>query len=233
MRTLAIVPARCGSKGIPGKNTRDFAGKPLFAWAVEIGKATCNHTVVTTDDAKTGEMARRYGAEVVYSDVHGDETPMLVVVQDTLKRVDSPFDVVVLLQPTQPFRTVVHVREACWALSEAAADSIVSVVEIPAHYSPDFALEIDPDGGLCRWIDEAVLDGCPSRRQDCRPAYTRDGTVYVARREIVEAGSLYGDNCYAYIVPADESVNLDTEEDWQLAMTKKEISGYEVKRHAH
>lgn len=117
MTTLALVPARGGSKGIPGKNMRPFDGKPLFTHAVVIGLETCDRTYVTTDDQSTADTALAHGAYLIVSSVHGDTTSMLAVVQDALQLLtlddgDSLPDVVVLLQPTQPLRTIGHVQLA-------------------------------------------------------------------------------------------------------------------------
>jgi CMP-N-acetylneuraminic acid synthetase len=129
---------------------------------------------------------------------------------------DKP-DVVVLLQPTQPLRRPEHVREALRLLEETGADSVVSVVQIPAHYSPDYAL-INGHGRLEPWSERMLsLDDMSTRRQSASSAFSRDGTVYVTRREVIEAGSLYGDHCVPFVIPHDESVNIDTEEDWQRA----------------
>ena len=142
---------------------------------------------------------------------------MLPVVKHALQQLAPGYvpDVVVLLQPTQPLRRAEHVRLALEMLTDDW-DSVVSVTEIPAHYSPDLAARI-VDGRLT-----PLQPVPPTRRQDCRPAYVRDGTVYVVRREVIEDGSLYGGDCRAMIVPFDESCTLDTEDDWLRAeqMTK-------------
>lgn len=229
LKTLAIIPARSGSKGIPGKNVRDFCGKPLLQWAVEIGLETCDWVAVSTESAKYAAVARRLGIDVVHrpDGLASDSAPMLNVVKHALEASEltgwSP-DVVVLLQPTAPLRTARHVRVALDSLRfQMEADSVVSVVEIPAHYSPDYALEI-ASGRLgpffhhdamydCAWS----LDDMKTYRQDARKAYSRDGTVYAIRRETIERGSLYGDKCVPLIIPPHESCNIDTEEDWQRA----------------
>lgn len=208
MTTLAIVPARTGSKGIPNKNFRVLNGKPLWRHAVDVGFASCDHTVLSTDSrAKLERVAvvprpRRLAR---------DDTPMLDVVIHALEWSVLDCDVIVLLQPTQPLRKASHVHAALDVLERSDADSVVSVVEIPAHYSPDFALRVD-DGKLVSF--NGTL---PTRRQDCRKAYSRDGTVYAVRRETVLAGSLYGKTCLPLVIPHSESCNLDTEEDWQRA----------------
>jgi CMP-N,N'-diacetyllegionaminic acid synthase len=214
MSTLALIPARSGSKGILGKNTRTFSGRPLLAWAVEIGKQTCDRTFVSTNDPAIGHLAAQYGASVIVrpNKLAQDDTPMLPVVQHALRAVE-PWrpTYVVLLQPTQPFRTADHVIAAINMLDDTLCDSVVSVVRIPQHYAPDYAVRVD-SGRLNLYLPDG-----PTRRQDTRPAYTRDGTVYAIRREVIDRGSLYGTDCRALVIPDSQSVNLDTPEDWERA----------------
>jgi CMP-N,N'-diacetyllegionaminic acid synthase len=240
VRTLAIVPARSGSKGLPGKNVRDFCGKPLMVWAIDVGLRTCNAAMVSTDSMEYMDLASGCGAIAVLRplELAQDDTPTLPVVQHALRMlIGDPPDVVVLLQPTAPLRTRLHVLRAMTLMEQTGADSVVSVVEIPAHISPDSALEIERWGssipgkvdsrlgpfmgtasaGYLVDSDLIKIDDMPKRRQDCRKAYSRDGTVYVTRREIIERGSLYGDHCVPLIIPPHESCNIDTEEDWQRA----------------
>jgi CMP-N,N'-diacetyllegionaminic acid synthase len=219
--TLALVPAKGRSTGIPGKNTRLFSGRPLLSWAIQTGRITCDRTLVTTDDSYVAEAAAEYGAWIITrpAELATDEAPMLSVVQHAIRNLEC--DVVVLLQPTQPLRRPEHIRAALKLLEETGADSVVSVVEIPAHYSPEYALEID-EGELLPVLGDKYSAGRSlgrmlTRRQDAQPAYTRDGTVYAIKRETIEAGSLYGNDCRALIIPRSESVNLDTEEDWTMA----------------
>ena len=210
MNTLALVPAKKRSTGIPGKNVRDLGGQPLVKWAVGVGIRTCDRTVVSTD---SGEVEGLVGdmCEVLPrpAPLCTDWAPMLDVVRHALMH--FPCDVVVLLQPTQPFREVWHVEKALSILEDTGADSVVSVVEIPQHYSPDYAMLLEGDR-LVPYTKRSV-----TRRQDTRPAYFRDGTVYAIRADTVRAGSLYGDDCRSLVIPAQESCTLDTEEDWRRA----------------
>ena len=216
MRTLALIPARAGSRGIVGKNLRPFAGVPLMYRAMAIGQQTCSETRISTNLPHVeGPMILRRPDELAQ-----DDTPMLPVVQHAVRyfaeRHDAP-EVVVLLQPTQPLRTKLHVLTALRLLEETGADSVVSVVQIPAHYSPDYVVDIagTPER-LCPFTAEwlAPLDSMPTRRQDARPAYSRDGTVYAIKRQTIESGSLYGSHCVPLVIPSHESANLDSEDDW-------------------
>jgi len=210
MSTLALIPAKKRSTGIPDKNVRDFKGQPLVKWAVGVGLATCDKTVVSTD---SGEVEGIVGdlCEVLPrpAPLCTDWAPMLDVVRHALMFFDH--DVIVLLQPTQPFRRPDHIKRAVSLLEETGADSIVSVVRVPEHYSPDYAMRMQ-GGELVPFNARS-----PSRRQDTEPAYSRDGTVYAIRRETIGLGSLYGDSCLPLVIPSSESVNLDTEEDWRRA----------------
>lgn len=213
MKTLGLVPCKAHSTGIPGKNTRIFRGRPLFAWAVGIGRATCKDVYVSTDDVDIARLATMYGAKTILRPpaLATDEAPMLGVVQHALSLLPG-FDVVVLLQPSSPWRMERHIRGALALLETPdGPDSVCSVVRIPDHMSPDYAVIQSPDGP---WL--LGTDG-PKRRQDTRPAYYRDGTVYAIKREAIENGSLYGQQCWPLIIPAHESVTLDTEDDWAHA----------------
>jgi CMP-N,N'-diacetyllegionaminic acid synthase len=216
MKTLAVIPARMGSKGIPGKNSRDFCGKALVSWAIECGIRTCNRVCVTSDDQAILDMARQYGVEAIDRPSHlaQDDTPMLPVLQHALARQTAhevePTDAVVLLQPTAPLRKDEQVNQALLLLVWGPAplpDSVVSVAPIPAHYSPDYACFMD--NGL-------LLVPKTDRRQDCRPAFYRDGTVYAIRADAIIRGDLYG-RCVPLLLGIDESCNIDDEADWLRA----------------
>jgi CMP-N-acetylneuraminic acid synthetase len=211
MKTLAVVPARAGSRGLPGKNRRLFHGKPLAAWAIEVGLRTCTRTVLTTDDEGLMEVGERYGAEVIERpwELAQDDTPMLDVLRHVLAVKENAQDCVVLLQPTQPLRTDDQVKKAL-ALLKPGIDSVVSVVPIPPHMSPDYAVKLE--GGLL----SSFLPQPVNRRQDCRPAYYRDGTVYVIRTALLRKGKMYGVSV-PYVLGVDESVTIDTEADWVRA----------------
>lgn len=214
MKALALIPARSGSKGIPGKNTRPLWGRPLLAWAVDIGRRTCDKTYVTTDDPNIGLLASQYGASVIVrpAELATDEAGMFPVVQHALHSLEGTFepDVIVLLQPTQPLRTAEHIHRAL-AMLEDGVDAVASVVEVPAHYSPDMVMRFD---GVRL---EPFLGKSAARRQEARQAYSRDGTVYAIRTATIKAGSLYGSICRPLVIPPEESCNLDTESDWNTA----------------
>jgi CMP-N-acetylneuraminic acid synthetase len=110
-------------------------------------------------------------------------------------------------------RRAEHIQQAVKLLVESKCDSVVSVVEVPRHYVPDFVLRLE-DGKLKPFLDAPLV----TRRQDARPAYSRDGTIYVFWRDLlVKKHSIYGDDCRPLIIPHDQSCNLDTMDDWREA----------------
>jgi CMP-N-acetylneuraminic acid synthetase len=219
---LALVPARGGSKGLPGKNVRSLLGQSLVARAGAAARESgvVDRVIVSTDDPAVAEEARRGGIEVPFmrpAPLAGDDTPMLLVIQhavDALEAQGWTAEIVVLLQPTSPLRTPTHVREAVTLLRSSGADSVVSVVELPRHMSPDYVMRVE-DGELRPFLagGERV-----TRRQDARPAYVRDGTVYAFwRSTLARCGSIYGERCVPLVIPADMSITIDTPEDWAAA----------------
>jgi CMP-N,N'-diacetyllegionaminic acid synthase len=219
---LGLVPARAGSKGIPGKNLRLLAGRPLVAHAIEAARASgiVDRVVVSTDSEEIAAAGRAAGAEVPFlrpAALATDEAPMLPVVLHAVAELEregwSPA-VVVLLQPTAPLRRPEHIRAAIRLLERTGCDAVVSVVAIPAHYAPDFALKVVGDR-LEFFLPEGART---TRRQDARPAYSRDGSVYAVRRDVlVTQQSLYGRDCRPLVLPRSESANLDDPEDWARA----------------
>jgi CMP-N-acetylneuraminic acid synthetase len=122
--------------------------------------------------------------------------------------------IIVLLQPTSPLRRPDHIRDAVNLLRETNADSVVTVVEIPRHLSPDYVMRID-GGRLMPFLPGGLRI---TRRQDARPAYSRDGTVYAFRRSTLErCGGIYGDDCRPLLIDVRESLSIDTQDDWEQA----------------
>lgn len=212
MRTLAVVPARGGSKGLPNKNARLFNGASLLARAIRIGLETCDDLVVTTDSPELAVLASAYEAKVRLraAQLARDDTPMLPVVQDAIRGRVEPGDVVVLLQPTQPLRKAEQVREALEVLHLTGCDSVVTVTRVPEQYVPDRVLVLEGE-----YLTHATdLGAFCAGRQDARPAFVRDGTVYVTRAEVVLGGSLYGARCRPIILDG-ETLSIDTLADFE------------------
>jgi N-acylneuraminate cytidylyltransferase len=123
-------------------------------------------------------------------------------------------DAIMLLQPTAPLRQPEHMREAARLLQDGV-DSVVSVTEIPQHFSPHFLMKITPEGSLAYFMPDGSTI---KRRQDAPRAYSRNGTVYLFRVSSFEKyQDIYGENCVPLLIPPDETINLDSMEDWGRA----------------
>lgn len=216
-----MIPARGGSKGIPDKNLRSIAGQTLIERAARVAAASgvVTRTILSTDSERIADEGRRVGVEVPFlrpASLAGDETPMLPVIEHALGWLAEQHwrpEIVVLLQPTSPLRRPEHVRAAVERLRESGADSVVTVVEVPRHLSPDYVMRLE-DGLLVPFLPEGAR---VTRRQDARPAFARDGTAYVFWRRTVERGGIYGRRSVPMLVPARESLTIDTPDDWTEA----------------
>lgn len=219
---VALIPARGGSRGLPGKNARQLAGRPILAYTIAAARDSqvIDRIVCTTDDAQIAEQAKLLGAEVPFlrpAELADDETPMLPVVQHAVREIEqagTSIAWVAILQPTSPLRRATDVRRAVELARSSGCDSVIGVVAVAPHLSPDYVMRIDDLGHLKPFLEGRLAVG---RRQDARPAYIRDGTVYLVRRDVVLDGSLYGEDCQPLLVDPKYSLSIDTEADWREA----------------
>lgn len=223
MRVLGLIPARGGSKGVPRKNIRLLSGKPLIAYTAEAALAAKRlaRVILSTEDAEIAAVGQSLGVEVPFlrpSELAQDDTPTLPVVQHTLRWLeehDSYFDAVCLLQPTCPLRRPADIDASIELLERSDADSVISVLPVPLEYNPHWVYFQDKGG----WLHLSMGEDAPiSRRQDLPPAFHREGSIYVSRRDIVmEQNCFYGKHLIGYPIEPQYSVNIDTEEDWARA----------------
>ena len=222
MRVLGLVPARGGSKGIPRKNIRTLAGRPLLEYTASAALAarTLSKVVLSTDDDAIAEAGLAAGLAVPFrrpAELAEDATPTLPVVQHALRwlaRHGEEFDAVCLLQPTSPFRRSATIDACVELLDASGADSVISVSPVPADHNPHWVYFRSPEG----WMRLATGEAAPMpRRQDLPPAYCRDGAVYVTRTAIALAGSLYGERVSGFLTREEDTVNLDEMGDWRRA----------------
>lgn len=220
---LALIPARGGSKGIPGKNVKLLGGKPLIAYSIEVAKHSglFHKILVSTDSSEIAATGKEWGAEVPFlrsPELADDKAAMLPVIQDALLQLKEREqwlpDYVALLQPTAPLRTVSHVKRAVDLIEQNAPDSVVSVVELPKHLSPDCLMRIE-NNRMSFFLEEGAKI---TRRQDARTAYMRDGTLYITKVEtLLNKNSIYGDECIPLVLQMNESSTIDDMEDWERA----------------
>jgi CMP-N-acetylneuraminic acid synthetase len=221
-KILALIPARGGSKGVPRKNIRPVAGKPLIAYTIETALAAgdlLHRVIVSTDDEEIAAVARAHGAEAPFlrpADLAGDKIPMIPVIQHAVQFVEAQdgvrLDWVLLLQPTAPFRTVEDIRGAVELAQAGGCDSVISVVQVFAHH-PILMKRIEND----RLVPFCIEEKEGTRRQDYQPpAYMRNGAIYLSRRDVLMDGSIWGQSIRPYVMPEERSVNVDSELDLRL-----------------
>lgn len=224
MTILGLIPARSGSKGVPGKNLRELEGRSLIAWAAETGRQSrCTRLVLSTDSAEYADEGRRVGLEVPElrpPEIAGDDTPMMNVVQHMVavcERDGTRFDRIVLLQPTSPFRRGRDV-DACLDLLDEGAQSAVSVVPVPGHHNAWHQL-VERDGRLEFVVNRGYA---VTRRQDMPACWIRNGAVYALRRELLDRDppTFFGEDCRKYEMPLEDAVNIDDLEDFSDAQKR-------------
>jgi CMP-N,N'-diacetyllegionaminic acid synthase len=223
MRVLGLIPARGGSKGIPGKNIKLLGGKPLLHYTAEAALEATNLTdvILSTDDEQIAEEGRKAGIEVPFmrpaslSDDQSPTLPVIVHALQELKQLGKEYDVVCLLQLTTPFRQKGFIDRAIRQLIAQATDSLVSVLKVPHEFNPHWTFERTPEGTLRIATGERMII---TRRQELPDAYYRDGSIYLTRcAVIIEQNSLYGESIGYIESNIIHHVNLDTQEDWAKA----------------
>lgn len=222
MRILAVIPARGGSKGLPGKNIRPLAGKPLLAYTAEAALASnlVSQVVLSTDDLEIAHLGRELGLKVPFirpPELALDHTPTLPVIQHALRMMEAEFgqfDAVCILQVTSPFRKKDLLDQAISKFIHSKADSLVTVLPVPDHFNPHWTFEPDHSGLLQIATGEKKLI---TRRQELPKCYHRDGSIYITKREVLIKGSLYGDSVAFLENDPDFYVNIDTQSDWDEA----------------
>lgn len=224
MNILGLIPARGGSKGIPGKNSKKLAGKELIRYTVEAAVAcqSISRLVVSTDDENIAAISRDAGAEVPFlrpDHLAADNSPTIdtvIHVLDYFKSINIDFDAVCLLQPTTPFRTAEDIDHAVEVFVQSKADSLISVREVPHQYNPHWVFEAVEGSDF---LDLATKDQeIIPRRQDLPKAFYRDGAIYITSSAVLlEKQSFYGDKLAYCRFTHSPAINLDTPEDWERA----------------
>jgi CMP-N,N'-diacetyllegionaminic acid synthase len=214
LRVLALIPARGGSKGLPGKNILPVGGRPLLSWTIGTARASryVDRVVLSSDDPVTIEVAEREGCEVPFrrdATLATDEATSVDVVIDAIERLPG-YDIIVLLQPTSPLRTAQDIDGVLALLCRRDADFCVSVRRAEEH--PYWTFLMDVSGCLVPYC--ARPDGILARRQSLPDAWCLNGAVYAARiAPLLEARSFINAKTVAYAMPADRSLDIDTQAD--------------------
>lgn len=216
-RVLAIIPARGGSKGLPGKNIRPICGKPLIGWTIDaaLSAPAIDATVVSTDDDEIARAALACGALAPFRrppEISGDHATSLDAVLHAIELLPG-FDVAVLLQPTSPLRTHSDISAALQLFDSARAVSVASVCEVDEH--PYWMYRFGRD----RKLEPLIADEeRPSRRQDLPPVYRLNGAIYVVDVNWLREKHVFvGAESLGYVMPRSRSIDIDDEADFLLA----------------
>lgn len=214
---LAMIPARGGSKGIKRKNLLPIEGIPLIQYTIDAAKGSkyIARCIVNSDDEEILEYARRQGVEVLERpmDLAQDNTSMKDVIIHQLEYLKNKErycpDIFVLLQPTSPLRTAHHIDAAMENMLSKDCDALVSVEEEPHLHSPFSVMQINKDGYLEFFLKEGQKF---TSRQEKPRFYARNGAaIYAVKVEaFLETGSLYGTKCVPYVMPIEDSVDIDS-----------------------
>lgn len=236
MKILGVITARGGSKGIPRKNIKELHGQPLIAYTIKAAQESgiFDRIILSTDDTEIAGVAKKYGVEVPFmrpAELAQDSTPHLPVLQHAIswlkENQNYQPDVVILLQPTAPLRQAWHIKEALELFMAKEADSVVSMSEIPGHFSPYWAVAEDETGWAKLLTSQDPLHKRIPRRQSFpKKTYYHNGAIYLFKTELLsnpDDPNFYGDKAVIYPMEEKYSVNIDNPEDWNLAERALEL----------
>lgn len=210
-KIIAIIPARAGSKGIPGKNTKLLAGKPMIAYIIAAAKAVrgLERVIVSTEDANIAAIAKTHGAEVPFlrpSELAQDATTTLPVLQHAVATLATQEnyhpDYVICLYPTSPLLKSARIQEVVDLCNTHAPDSVVSGTWDKGH----FWCEVE--GGLERLYPRKL-----ENRQFAKPLFKENGAIYCTSTRVLTR-QLVADKMLPIIMDADENVDVDHPEDF-------------------
>lgn len=222
MNNLAIIPARSGSKGLKDKNIKELGGMPLLAHSVQaaLQSGEFSHVMVSTDSAEYAQIAEKSGGEVPFlreACSASDVASSWDVVREVLgkyQQMGITFDTVTLLQPTSPLRTAQDIQKAYDLFREKNATSVVAVCEM--EHSPLWSNTLPENLSMDGFLSSATN----RQRQQLSTYYRINGSIYIVDVEHFFAGKdIYGPGSFAYVMPAERSIDIDTALDFLIAET--------------
>lgn len=221
MHNLAIIPARCGSKGLKNKNILELNQKPLMAYSIEaaLNSKQFDEVMVSTDSEEYAEIAKRYGANVPFirskensNDMAGSWAVAKEVIRKYLEK-GIEFDSFCLLQPTSPLRSEEDIVAAYKLYNELKADAVTSVCEV--DHPPIWNMTLDDSLSMKEFRKKLVA----APRQAFEKYYRLNGAIYIRKIEYLEGDlvEFKEEKEYAYCMPRKRSVDIDTIDDFELA----------------
>lgn len=225
MEILAIIPARGGSKGIPFKNVKLLNGKPLLEYTTRVALSSkfITRIVLSTENKDIADIGSKLGVEVPFLrpvDLSEDNTPSISVVKNVINELNMlekyiP-DIIILLQPTSPLRTLNQLNEAIELYLQSNCDSLVSICEVPHNMSPSSALRMNENNIVVPFM---AYDENNNLRQKKPKYFARNGAaIYIMSYNcIMNKNSLFGDSTIGYLMDKISSIDIDDEYDWEIA----------------
>ncbi len=213
---LAIIPARGGSKGVPRKNIRLLAGKPLIAWTIEAAQQShyLDRVILSSEDTEIIEVAKSFNCEVPFvrpAELAQDHSTGIEPILHAINTLPTRYDFTVILQPTSPLRIATDIDQAIAHCIDNKADFCVSVTTPDKH--PYWHFKLNATGQL-----HPLFDDIGTRRQDLPECFALNGAVYVAKTSaLLEHKSCLTPTTLAYVMPKERSQDIDTELDFSVA----------------
>lgn len=219
-KILVLIPARGGSKGLPGKNIKRFSSKPLIAWTIEAAKKSkqVSRVIVATDAKDIARVSQKYGAQIVSlpKNLTTDTSPVsgaVLYALDWLEKQGEVFDLLVMLQPTSPLRDAKNIDQAITTFTKDHGDSLVSVSE--SDHPPYWMFKIERH--LKPLFSPKYLK---TRKQDLPKVYRPNGAIYILSvKSFYRYKKFYIGKVTPYVMPAERSVDIDTLTDFLFAET--------------
>ena len=230
---IAIVPARAGSKGLPGKNIRELCGKPVIGWTIEAGLASeyIDEVVVSTDSEEIAGIARKFGATTPFirpPEIATDDATSFEVIKHVLEyfkdELNTSFDYTVLLEPTSPLRDSLDIDRALEELIESShAVSIVGIAKTEGQ-NPVFLVKLSENASIIGFMGGAIRT---VRRQEIEDVYFFEGSIYISETlALLERKTFYHEEAIGFLVPKWKSLEIDDEDDFVMveALMAKKLS---------
>ncbi len=228
LKILVLIPARCGSKGLPNKNIKDFCGKPLLAWSIEQAKSSKYvdnmRIVLSTDSIEYANIGNEYGAEVPFirpKKIAQDNSTDIEFIQHAVSYLEEweqyKSDIILQLRPTQPCRKVEEI-DKCLDLfieNRDEYDSLRTLVESPK--SPYKIYQINEENVLEPIIKLEGLESINMCRQDLPKSYLHNGYIDILNTDILKKNTISGSKIYPYIMNDEDHIDIDTLKDWNEA----------------
>ena len=221
MNNLAVITARSGSKSLKDKNIKLLGDRPLLAYSIEAAKESgmFDKIFVSTDSGQYAEISRQYGADVPFlrsEEIAGDHASSWDAVREALEQYEKlgqRFDTVTLLQPTSPLRSADDIVRGYQLFAEKEADYVIGVCR--TEHSPLWCNTLPEDMSMDGFISREI-DSKP--RQELPDYYRINGALYIVRVSALSGvDDMYHQGCYAYVMPPERSIDIDTAFDFKLA----------------